>query len=150
MISRSLNPQRPANHSVHMSSGFEGDDRMSEEQLATKPTLAREPIRKHSNVAPVERPAMEFKNATRLQDSVTSVLERRALLWLAAHLPSWVSSDQLTLLGFVAMFLAGCSYFLAYWHSVGLLLATMFLALNWFGDSLDGTLARVRNRQRPR
>src|SRR5271168_4149141 len=104
MISRSLNPVQPANHSVHMSSSFEGDDKVS------------------------QRPAMEFKNATRIQESVTSVLERRALLWLAAHLPSWVNSDQLTFLGFVAM----------------------FLALNWFGDSLDGTLARVRNRQRPR
>src|SRR5580693_4906710 len=96
------------------------------------------------------RPEMEFKNATRIQESVTSVLERRTLLWLAAHLPSWVSSDQLTFLGFVAMFLAGCSYLLARWHAIGLLLATMFLAVNWFGDSLDGTLARVRNRQRPR
>jgi len=123
---------------------------MSEEQLATKPTLAREPSRKHSNIELAARPALEFKNATRVQDSVTSVLERRALLWLAEHLPSWVSCDQLTFLGFVAMLLAGCSYFLARWHPVGLLLATMFLALNWFGDSLDGTLARVRNRQRPR
>lgn len=123
---------------------------MSQEQIATEPTLAREPSRKHSTMVLTERPAMEFKNATRVQESVTSVLERRALLWLAAHLPSWVNSDQLTFLGFVAMALAGCSYFLAYWHPVGLLLATMFLALNWFGDSLDGTLARVRNRQRPR
>jgi archaetidylinositol phosphate synthase len=150
MISRSLNPLSTANHSVRMSSGFKGDDRMSEEQLATKPTLAREPNRKHSSIELAARPALEFKNATRVQDSVTSVLERRALLWLAEHLPSWVSCDQLTFLGFVAMLLAGCSYFLARWHPVGLLLATMFLALNWFGDSLDGTLARVRNRQRPR
>ena len=69
---------------------------------------------------------MEFQNATRIQESVTSMLERRTLLWLAAHLPSWVSSDQLTFLGFVAMFLAGCSYLLARWHAIGLLLATMF------------------------
>ena len=48
------------------------------------------------------------------------------------------------------MLLAGASYLLARWHPVGLLLATACLALNWFGDSLDGTLARVRNRQRPR
>lgn len=91
-----------------------------------------------------------FRNATRIQESVTSGLERRALLWSAARMPSWVSSDGLTLLGFVAMFLAGASYLLARWHSVGLLLATACLALNWLGDSLDGTLARVRNRQRPR
>jgi phosphatidylglycerophosphate synthase len=48
------------------------------------------------------------------------------------------------------MFLAGCSYALARLSPWGLLLATLCLALNWFGDSLDGTLARVRNRQRPR
>jgi archaetidylinositol phosphate synthase len=72
------------------------------------------------------------------------------LLWLAARMPCWVTSDQLTLLGFLSMLMAGASYLLARWHPVGLLLATACLALNWFGDSLDGTLARVRNRQRPR
>src|ERR1700693_4031578 len=123
---------------------------MSQKQPATAPTLRRKTGGEQFNMALTEKPAMEFKNAKRIQESVTSVVERRALLWLAAHLPSWVSSDQLTFLGFVAMFLAGCSYVLANWQPVGLLLATMFLALNWFGDSLDGTLARVRNRQRPR
>ena len=61
-----------------------------------------------------------------------------------------MNSDHLTLIGFAAMFLAGASYALARTHRAGLLLATFFLALNWFGDSLDGTLARLRNRQRPR
>ncbi|MGH9683358.1 MAG: CDP-alcohol phosphatidyltransferase family protein [Candidatus Acidiferrales bacterium] len=91
-----------------------------------------------------------FRNATRIQESVTSKFERVILLWLAARLPSWINSDHLTLLGFVSMLLAGASYAWARWHPAGLLLATLFLALNWFGDSLDGTLARVRNRQRPR
>jgi phosphatidylglycerophosphate synthase len=100
--------------------------------------------------APAETGALSFKDASRIQESITSGPERKALLWLAAHMPAWVNSDHLTLLGFVAMFLAGASYFLARWNPVGLLLATLFLALNWFGDSLDGTLARVRNCQRPR
>jgi archaetidylinositol phosphate synthase len=91
-----------------------------------------------------------FANAIRLQESFTARAERRALAWLAARLPSWVNSDHLTLVGFVAMFLAGASYALARANRVGLILATLFLALNWFGDSLDGTLARLRNRQRPR
>ena len=91
-----------------------------------------------------------FKNATRLQNSFTAAPERTVLLWLAARLPPSINSDHLTLLGFAAMFLAGCSYAFARWNSWGLLLATLCLALNWFGDSLDGTLARVRNRQRPR
>jgi phosphatidylglycerophosphate synthase len=92
----------------------------------------------------------KFNNATRLQDSFTAATERKALLWLASHIPPSVNSDHLTLLGFIAMFLAGCSYALARWTPWGLLLTTLCLALNWFGDSLDGTLARVRNRQRPR
>lgn len=72
------------------------------------------------------------------------------MLWLAARIPAKINSDHLTLLGFVSMLLAGASYALARWNALGLLLATLFLALNWFGDSLDGTLARVRNCQRPR
>lgn len=91
-----------------------------------------------------------FHNAVRIQDSVTSGPERKALLWLAAHIPASVNSDHLTLLGFVAMFCAGCSYAFARWNPWGLILATLCLALNWFGDSLDGTVARFRNRQRPR
>ncbi len=94
--------------------------------------------------------SIPFVNAIRLQESFTARVERRALAWLADHLPSWVNSDHLTLVGFVAMFLAGASYALARTNRAGLILATIFLALNWFGDSLDGTLARLRNRQRPR
>lgn len=94
--------------------------------------------------------SIPFVNAIRLQESFTARVERRALAWLAERLPSWVNSDHLTLVGFVAMFLAGASYALARANRVGLILATIFLALNWYGDSLDGTLARLRNRQRPR
>src|SRR5229473_5001062 len=94
--------------------------------------------------------SIPFADAIRLQESFTSRAERKALAWLAARLPLWVNSDHLTLLGFVAMILAGASYALARTNRVGLILATVFLGLNWFGDSLDGTLARVRNQQRPR
>jgi archaetidylinositol phosphate synthase len=91
-----------------------------------------------------------FRDAARLQQSLTAPLERRALTWLAARMPTWVNSDHLTLLGFAAMFLAGAGYAVARWNRVGLILATACLAVNWFGDSLDGTLARLRKRQRPR
>jgi len=94
--------------------------------------------------------SVPFANAIRLQESFTSRAERKALAWLAAGLPSWMNSDHLTLIGFIAMILAGASYALVRTNRVGLILATFFLALNWFGDSLDGTLARLRNRQRPR
>jgi archaetidylinositol phosphate synthase len=91
-----------------------------------------------------------FVDALRLQKSFTAAIERKALAWLAARVPAAVNSDHLTLLGFLAMFLAGASYAAARTFRGGLILATLFLALNWFGDSLDGTLARLRNRQRPR
>jgi len=99
---------------------------------------------------PLKQAIQSFKNATRIQESFTSALERSALLWLAARMPSRIGSDHLTCLGFTAMLLAGAGYLLARWHPSGLLISTFFLAVNWFGDSLDGTLARVRQRQRPR
>ncbi len=91
-----------------------------------------------------------FQQAERAQLSVLSKLEKKCLVWLAERMPQWVNSDHLTLLGFAAMFCAGLSYWYARSNRHGLLLVILFLALNWFGDSLDGTLARVRNRQRPR
>ena len=91
-----------------------------------------------------------FRDAVRLQQSVTAPLERKTLAWLAARMPAWVHPDHLTLLGLLAMLLAGASYALARWSRAGLILATCCLALNWLGDSLDGTLARFRDRQRPR
>jgi archaetidylinositol phosphate synthase len=91
-----------------------------------------------------------FRDAVRLQESFSAEAERKTLAWLAARLPARVNSDHLTLTGFVAMMLAGASYAFARTNRAGLVLATFFLALNWFGDSLDGTLARLRNRQRPR
>ena len=93
---------------------------------------------------------MPFRDALRFQESFTATAERKTLAWLAARLPAWVNSDHLTLLGFAAMFFAGASYAIARAYRAGLILATIFLALNWFGDSLDGTLAGIRNRQRPR
>jgi archaetidylinositol phosphate synthase len=110
-----------------------------------------------ANVLPVQgiplreaRKSIPFKDALRLQESFTASAERKALAWLASRLPLWVNSDHLTLIGFIAMVMAGASYVLARMNRTGLILATLFLALNWFGDSLDGTLARLRNRQRPR
>ncbi len=80
-----------------------------------------------------------------------SGLEKRTLIWLAHRLPAWVNSDHLTSLGLVSLIGAGLSYIYAKTNpAVGLLLVIGFLITNWFGDSLDGTLARVRNRQRPR
>jgi phosphatidylglycerophosphate synthase len=92
----------------------------------------------------------EFREASRSLTSILAPLEKRTLLWLAGRLPLWVHSDHLTALALCAMLLAGLSYWLARVSSAGLLLVIACLAINWFGDSLDGTLARVRQHQRPR
>ena len=99
-------------------------------------------------VSPLLNP--DFKTAVRQQTSLLAPLERVCLKWLAGNLPSWVKPDHLTLLGFAAMFVAGVCYALAKWWPAALLIVNLCLAINWFGDSLDGTLARARNKQRPR
>jgi phosphatidylglycerophosphate synthase len=91
-----------------------------------------------------------FAEAGRAQVSLLAPLEKRALVWLARRTPWWINSDHLTLLGLAALAATGLSYWYAARNQAGLVLACVFLAVNWLGDSLDGTLARVRNRQRPR
>ena len=92
----------------------------------------------------------QFRPATRILESILSVPERHALRWLAAHMPRRINSDHLTLLGLFSMLAAGVAYVIARWNSLALILVCVCLALNWFGDSLDGTLARFRDQQRPR
>jgi archaetidylinositol phosphate synthase len=94
--------------------------------------------------------AAGFKAARRKQQALTAAMEKRALRWMAERAPRWVTSDGLTLLGFGAQIGVGACYALARYDRRALLLGIFFLALNWLGDSLDGTLARVRRQERPR
>jgi archaetidylinositol phosphate synthase len=82
--------------------------------------------------------------------SLLAAAEKRLLIRLAGRLPSWLSSDHLTGLALAAMALAGAGYALARWDVRALWIPVAALVLNWFGDSLDGTLARVRQVERPR
>jgi len=91
-----------------------------------------------------------FKDAVREMGGVTVRVERRVLHWIAPRLPKAVNSDHLTGLAMAAMALAGASYWLAGSQVWALWLVNLCLAINWFGDSLDGTLARIRQQQRPR
>ena len=95
-------------------------------------------------------PTSSFQDAERKQVSFLAAAEKKALIWLAHRMPAWVNSDHLTLLGFIAMFAAGACYWAASVDRRALIGVIVALAVNWFGDSLDGTLARVRKRQRPR
>lgn len=76
--------------------------------------------------------------------------EKRLLIGIARRLPAWVTSDQLTIMALAAMCLAGSGFALARWDTRWLWMTVVALAANWFGDSLDGTLARVRGLERPR
>ena len=95
-------------------------------------------------------PSENFRDAERAQVSMLARGEKRLLIWLAHQMPGWVNSDHLTLIGFAAMFVAGLCYWAARWDRRALSGVIAALAVNWFGDSLDGTVARVRNRLRPR
>jgi phosphatidylglycerophosphate synthase len=94
---------------------------------------------------------MSASSHIRHNTSVLAAAEKRALLWMAHRLPRSINSDHLSALGLVAMAGAGASFWLAATHPIpGAALVVVFLLLNWFGDSLDGTVARVRDQQRPR
>jgi archaetidylinositol phosphate synthase len=91
-----------------------------------------------------------FRDAERKQLSFLAKIEKKTLIWLAQRMPAWVNSDHLTVLGFAAMIAAGACYWAASRDRRALIGVIIALTINWFGDSLDGTLARVRNRLRPR
>jgi len=92
----------------------------------------------------------EFVPARRVNRALTAGIEKRALQWMAERAPKWLTSDQLTVLGLSAQVGAGLCYAWARQNRYALLLVILCLALNWLGDSMDGTLARVRRQQRPR
>ena len=102
----------------------------------------------HSALITEEAPS--FAPARRVNQALTASLEKRALQWMARHAPRWLTSDQLTLVGLIAQIGAGAAYALSHYNRYALLLVNLCLVLNWFGDSMDGTLARVRCLQRPR
>ena len=93
---------------------------------------------------------MGFQEALRLHTAVTASAEKSLLIAIAGRLPRSINSDHLTALGFAALLGAGAGYWYARYSDAGLWVVIVCLVVNWFGDSLDGTVARVRNQQRPR
>jgi len=91
----------------------------------------------------------KVKQSQRIQKSILSAPEKKALNWLAARQPAWVTSDMLTFTGSFGAILIGLGYALSGVNINFLWLSTFGLFVNWYGDSLDGTLARYRNTQRP-
>ena len=90
----------------------------------------------------------EQKQAKRIQTSILNPLEKKVLVWLAERMPAWVTSDMLTFVGFLGALIIATGYALSNLNLNWLWLASFGFVVNWFGDSLDGSLARVRNTQR--
>ena len=88
-------------------------------------------------------------DAVRIQTSVLNALEKKVLVWLAQRQPKWVTSDMLTYIGVFGAVVIAAGYILASRNINFLWLSSLGFIINWYGDSLDGTLARVRNTQRP-
>ena len=86
---------------------------------------------------------------TRINNIFLGPLERPALQWLAAHMPAWVTPDVCTIIGVLGALLAAVSYGFSNVSPAFLWLASLGFVVNWFGDSLDGTLARYRRIERP-
>lgn len=90
------------------------------------------------------------ERATRIQTSILNAAEKRLLVWLAERQPSWVTSDLLTYIGVAGALICGLGFALSGLNINYLWLSSAGLLINWYGDSLDGTLARVRRTQRPK
>ena len=93
---------------------------------------------------------MGHEKSDRIQTSLLNQLEKKALVWLAERQPKWVTSDLLTYIGVLGAVLCAVGFALAHYSVYYLWLSSLGLFINWYGDSLDGTLARVRNTQRPK
>jgi archaetidylinositol phosphate synthase len=92
----------------------------------------------------------DIKDHKRVNDILLGPLERPALAWLAGHLPGWASPDLMTLVGILGALVILIGYGLSNFHPAFLWLAILGYLINWFGDSLDGTLARYRHIERPK
>lgn len=89
------------------------------------------------------------EQSKRIQTSILNALEKKALVWLAKRQPRWMTSDILTFIGVIGAVIVALGYALSNYDIRWLWLASFGFFVNWYGDSLDGTLARVRNTQRP-
>ena len=92
---------------------------------------------------------LNMKQAERIQTSFVNAMEKKVLVWLAKHQPRWVTSDMLTMVGVGGALLVAVGFVLSNIEIHWLWLSSFGLVVNWYGDSLDGTLARVRDCQRP-
>lgn len=92
----------------------------------------------------------EIESHTRVHDMLLGPLERPALQLLLARMPAWVTPDKLTGLGVIGAVIVLIGYGLTHIDPHFVWLASLGFVVNWFGDSLDGELARFRSIERPK
>ncbi len=97
----------------------------------------------------MKRIVRKKEQSVRIQTSILNEIEKRVLIAIAKRLPAWMTSDMLTAIGFLGSVIICTGFILSNFNLNWLWLTIFGLGVNWFGDSLDGTLARVRNTQRP-
>ena len=96
-----------------------------------------------------EKQTIQVKQAKRIQTSLLNGVERKALVWMAERMPRWVTSDMLSGIGFVGALIIAAGYMLSDININFQWLSRFGFVIHWFGDSMDGSLARVRQTQRP-
>lgn len=121
---------------------FDGNEGAAPMTMPIEPTA--------TEVRSVERQQSQCVTALRVHTALTAPLEKRLLTWMARRVPAGISPDHLTGLALASQMLAGVAYVLSSKDARALWFVNCFLVLNWLGDSLDGTLARIRKQQRPR
>lgn len=89
------------------------------------------------------------EQSVRIQTSFLNAAEKKVLIWLAERQPKWADSDMLTFVGHIGAVVIALGFILANFSIHFLWLSIVGFVINWYGDSLDGTLARVRKQQRP-
>lgn len=92
----------------------------------------------------------DIKSHKRVHDMLLGPLERPTLQWLCAHMPAWANSDFMTVVGIIGSLVTFFSYWLTNIDKNFLWLASLGFVINWFGDSLDGSIARYRKEERPK
>ena len=97
----------------------------------------------------MENTETKRKQSERIQTSILNAAEKKALVWMGQRMPRWITSDMMTVFGTIGAVVIAVGYYLSGQNIAFLWLASLGVVMNWFGDSLDGTIARVRNQQRP-
>ena len=90
------------------------------------------------------------KEQQAINTAITGKAEEKAKEWICPRIPQWINPDHLTVLGYIGMIITGLGFVFGFINRWYILLIPFGLFVNWFGDSFDGSIARYRNKGRPK